>query len=221
MAGPTGPAGPIGPAGVTGPQGLQGSQGVAGPTGPAGPIGPAGAIGPQGPQGNVGPAGATGATGATGAAGSGKYTVSINGTLSTAMSPPLYPLSVSNTVGTSITLISTKSFLVAFATDGTVVGSTTTYYPGANCTGAAFFNSQYRPGTVTRASSNYIIYCIPFGATLSTNPTYNSKWQTGVCTNGAAATAGDFFTGLPNDPSITGVSLPNNTVFNVAVTYAP
>ena len=73
--------------------------------------------------------------------GSGGLTVSINGTLGTAMSMPLDPLAVSSTTGTTTTLVSSRSFLAAFAPGGYVIGSATTHLPAGQLHRGEYFNA--------------------------------------------------------------------------------
>ena len=68
-------------------------------------------------------------------------TVSINGTLGTAMSTPLDPLAVSSTTGTTTTLVSSRSFLAAFAPGGYVIGSATTHLPAGQLHRGEYFNA--------------------------------------------------------------------------------
>ena len=68
-------------------------------------------------------------------------TVSINGTLGTAMSTPLAPLAVSSTTGTTTTLVSSRSFLAAFAPGGYVIGSATTHLPAGQLHRGEYFNA--------------------------------------------------------------------------------
>ena len=118
--GVTGPQGSVGPtgaqgdAGATGPQGLQGAVGPTGPQGSQGVVGPTGPQGLQGIQGNLGPAGATGPqgpVGATGAKGSSPIVAKLNGTLSTALSSPLYLVSI--TPGSFYTFITAQGYVVS------------------------------------------------------------------------------------------------------------
>jgi hypothetical protein len=242
--GATGETGPVGPAGATGATGAQGpigntgAQGVQGPIGPIGSqgaTGATGAIGPQGPAGATGavgaagPAGPQGATGATGAqgpagpAGSGKYRVTINGTLSTSLARPLHPVSPGG-YGGNVSLISTQGYIVSIAPGGLVAGSTTASYASSDCSGPTlvFTNNFVHPGGIVGAGNTRALYYLPkTGATVVTNPTRNSR-STGsaVCEANVSALTGDYYIMPPNNPAVTGVDTIAMPV-TVAIDYVP
>lgn len=231
-AGATGPAGVQGPAGVAGPAGPAGTAGADGAVGPTGSTGPAGTIGPQGPAGEHGAPGAAGAPGAPGAPGTpgtpgeqgepgtpgapgapggAKASVSINGTLSTAMALPLYPLNVGGPTQPT-TLISQQSYIVTLSLDGIVAGSGTALFESNDCSGPVLVQDNTgRPGHVLGyGNGNRLFYIARTGSAPVASPTRNSRSTLSiVCEAGTSALTGSsFYRAQPNVPATTGVDLP-------------
>lgn len=225
-AGAVGPTGAQGPAGAVGPTGAQGPAGAVGPTGaqgPAGAVGPIGAQGPAGatgPVGAAGPAGATGAQGPAGPAGSGKYSVKLAGTLSTAMPRPLYPISVTSYSG-AVALISAQSYIISFDAGGIVSGSGTANYTGANCTGSVYVSTSLgNPGAVMALGNLSKLYYVPrSGATTATDPMPASKSNSTGCI-AATALSGTYYVAPDNVPATTGID-PFVEPVSVQVDYVP
>lgn len=251
LTGPTGAAGPQGPIGLTGatgatgPTGLTGATGPTGATGSQGPIGltgatgPTGAAGPQGIPGTAGGVGATGATGpagpagptgATGPAGGVKYTVKINGTVSTALANPLHSMGFNITSATTGSFVSTLGYVVGIQQNGGVwelAGGINANYESNNCTGPSLSSTGNQvPGTViglgnTILATRKAFYIPKTGATVLTNPTRNSRATSALaCEVATVALVGDFYRAPVNDSAVTGVNIPASN-FTVSFDYLP
>lgn len=227
-AGAPGATGATGPAGPQGPAGTQGPQGVAGPTGPAGAVGPQGATGaqgPAGPQGAVGPAGATGATGPqgpAGPAGSGKYSVRLNGTLSTALARPLHPVNLAGYSG-AVALISTQGYIMQLDAGGTIGGSGTATYMSPDCSGPALLvSTTINPGGVVALGQQSQLYYVPrTGATVLMNPTPGSRSNsTSACAPYTTQLSGAVYSAPPNAPATTGIDAMVEPI-TVQIDYVP
>lgn len=181
-----------------------------------------GATGPVGAQGPIGATGAQGPAGPTGPAGSGKYNVKINGTLSTALARPLYPVSTSGTNG-GVTFITPQSYLVAIDAGGTVSGSGTATYMSGDCSGPALVaNTTVKPGGVLALGSQNILYYVPrTGATTQTDPTPGSRSNnSSACAAFTTQQTGTFYVAPLNVPATTGVD-PLAEPIDVRIDYVP
>ena len=210
--GPTGPSGPTGGTGPTGPTGALGPTGGTGATGPTGSTGPTGPIGPTGVQGPTGTAGATGATGAvgpTGPAGAGlHYRVTINGTLSTSLTRPLYPTVVTG-FGDRWAFISETGYTIGVDPDGTFAGDSTASYESYDCTGPALVSgAQARPGLVMGEGNPNTLYYVPKSSPDTViAPSRHSRYtaSSGACELNDTAFSGLYYRAPINDPTVTGV----------------
>ncbi len=246
-----GPAGPIGPAGPTGPTGAAST--VPGPIGPAGPTGPAGAASTMpGPAGPTGPTGATGLTGATGAAstvpgpagatgptgaagpagatgaagpkGTAPFTVVINGTASTALAQPLYP--IGHEFPATVNFITAQGYVLSL-NRGNISGSGSVSFSGAGCTGTAFtLAGNVDVGVVVAVDPGALkIFYVPkTGVTILTNPARQSTAGTGTaCAANTGALTGSYYELVQiNSPATiaasgVGIGATNTQVIN----YAP
>lgn len=223
IAGATGPTG-AGATGATGATGNTGATGATGPTGatgtgaigPTGPTGFTGATGPTGPTGATGTGatgptgttGATGATGPTGAAAAARFQIRFNGTVSTALTNPLYPTGLVPGNGGTVGFITTQGFIVNYnLADGRVTGSTTANYTGANCTGNIYVSSvTYPRGSISGFTTSNARFYVPKNATAVTDPTATSRFTAGACSNTSNALVGTYYVAPPNDASVTGYS---------------
>jgi hypothetical protein len=162
--GSTGATGPTGGTGATGPSGATGSQGSAGSTGATGPTG---ALGPQGPAGSTG---STGPAGQEGPAGQPNYGYVYNLAAQTvAMDAPVQfdtngPLSgFTHVVGTSsITAISTGTYLIDFSVSGTQPDQF-----AMMDNGTAIAGSTYGSGAGTQQNDGQLIVALAAGDVLT------------------------------------------------------
>lgn len=156
--GATGAAGPAGPAGATGAPGDTGSTGPAGATGSVGPVGPIGTTGAPGPAGPTGPAGQpnygyiynlTAEVVAVGAA----IDFDSNGSLS----------GFTHIAGTSsITAVSTGTYLVDFSVSGTEPNQFTLFDNGSPVGG-----TTYGSGAAVQQNNGQMIVNVTTGGTLT------------------------------------------------------
>lgn len=216
-------SGATGPQGEQGPKGDQGDKGDKGDQGVRGQIGDKGDTGDIGPKGDTGDQGIQGAPGSTGPAGAGlKFSMSINGTLSTDLQKPLYPIAHTGYSGEA-TFISAQGYQIGIGTDGDIEGSPSANYASGDCSGPVFIIASLIPvGTVAGFGNANALYYVPrTGATISTNPERKSRSTSStVCEASVSALTGDYYEAPANNPAETGID-PLPRPANVLVNYVP
>jgi hypothetical protein len=149
--------------------------------------------------------------------------VKINGTLSTALARPLYPINVSGYAG-AVALLSPQGYIMQIDAGGTVGGSGTATYASADCSGPALVvTTTANPGGVIALGTQNKLYYIPrTGATILTNPTPASRSNTTLGTCGAYNTqiTGTVYSAPLNVPATTGVD-PLAEPITVTIDYLP
>ena len=180
-------------------------------------------IGPTGATGVIGPTGATGAPGATGASGAGlRFAMSINGTASTALPRPLYPVAHTGYQGRGV-FVSAQGYQIGIDSDGDVAGSPSASYASGDCSGPALIFTELMPaGSLAGSGNANALYYVPrTGATVVTNPTRNSRSTSSVaCEPNVSALVGDHYQAPPNNPAVTGID-PLPRPANVLVNFVP
>ena len=212
--GPAGPQGEPGPQGVPGPAGVDGAPGPQGDVGPVGATGARGAAGPAGPQGDPGP---QGQTGARGPAGSFNLDDSTGATI--AEYAGIVPISGSSNY-VAMALRFTGYDVPALYWYGGNSSSTTlvpwspvVYFSSTNCTGDAALRTFRLEeaafgafGLVVNPASGVRVL-VPTGVK-EVSATYQSRLDTGTCTNASSTDTYLRLTDAPGSPATPPLSIP-------------
>jgi len=163
--------------------------------------------------------------------------VLINGTDSTALARPLYPISLAT--ANSVWFVSNTGYQVQVTETSQVVSGGVVSFTANDCTsGTPASNRAWKSndllrgtvfglGTTTSNPPVAALYYMPKVPTTISNPTRGSSMSglnlsppASVCVVATTAQTGTFYEVLPNDPAITGVSIsPTGQVIEVG--YVP
>jgi hypothetical protein len=147
--------------------------------------------------------------------------VKINGTLSTALARPLYPINVSGYAG-AVALLSPQGYIMQIDAGGTVGGSSTALYASTDCSGPAMVvTTTVNPGGVVSLGQLNKLYYVPrTGATVLASPTPASRSNSAGCAAFTTPITGNAYSAPLNVPATTGVD-PLAEPITVTIDYLP
>lgn len=160
---------------------------------------------------------------AAGTSAAANLSIRFNGTLSTALTNPLYPVGMTPGNGGTVGFITTQGYVVNYSmSDGRATGSLTTSYSGPGCTGNVYVSA----GTFSRGMiygfgpANTRVY-VPKTGVAVIDPSRQSQLSSaGVCTTATVALSpGAYWEALPMNTAVTGYS--ESTVGQMTWEYVP